>query len=317
MDNSPLGGSVRGYTLVLIGVTCFSLNAAVSRLILDTGVSAWTLSQFRALGATVLLAVILLVARRSFRLPAHHRTRIVVYGILGLALVQALYFEAIARIPIGLALLIEFLGPVWVALWARFVQRQFVSNLLWPALALTVIGLALVAGAGLSGLDPWGVAAAFGAGLSFAVYFVVGEELVADTNPFVVSFWGFAIAAVVWLLATPLIPTLIPVWEVDYSSPITLPMSGLIVPAILLFAWLVSLGTVVPFAAETSAMRWVPATTVSVLATAEPIAAGAVAWWLFGETAAAVQLVGALLVIAGIVLALLSRSGHRLPAVVD
>lgn len=310
-------GSLRGYSLVLIGVGCFAVNAAVSRLILDTGVSAWTLSQFRALGATALLALILLTTRRAFRLPPRHRTRIVVYGIFGLALVQALYFEALARIPIGLALLIEFLGPVWVALWARFAQRQYVSNLLWPALALAIGGLALVAGTGLSGLDPWGVAAAFGAGLAFAVYFVVGEELVSDTDPFVVSFWGFAIAGVFWLLATPLVPTLVPVWQIDYTNPIVLPLTAAVVPAALLFAWLVSLGTVVPFAAETAAMRWVPATTVSVLATAEPIAAGAVAWLLFGETATGVQLIGALLVIAGIVLALLSRSGHRLPAVVD
>jgi drug/metabolite transporter (DMT)-like permease len=82
-----------------------------------------------------------------------------------------------------------------------------------------------------------------------------------------------------------------------------------------LLAWIISLGTVVPFASETAAMRWIPATTVSVLAMLEPIGSAAIGWWWFDERLTAFQIFGAALVIAGITMALLSRPDHPSVAV--
>ena len=71
--------------------------------------------------------------------------RFVLYGVVGFALVQWLYFVAIERLPIGIGLLLEFTAPVLVALWARFAWHEPVRRRVWAALALVLAGLALVA----------------------------------------------------------------------------------------------------------------------------------------------------------------------------
>lgn len=310
-----------GYTLVLVGVVAFSVNAGVSRVVLDSGLDAWTLAGLRAIGASVLLGLLVVATGRRSRMSVDRGLwpSFLLYGIVGLGLLQSFYFEAVARIPIGLAVLIEFLAPLWVALWAKLAQRKPVRPTVWPALAITFVGLAIVAGVQMDDLDPVGVLSAFLAGLCFAVYFVVGERLVAVHDPFVVSFWGFTVAAVGWVVAAILTPRIDPAWAVGYSTQVALPaaIGAVVVPVGLLVAWIISLGTVVPFASETAAMRWVPATAVSVLAMLEPVGAAVVGWWWFGQTLTAFQIFGAALVLAGITMALLSRAEHPTPAVVE
>lgn len=310
-----------GYLLVLVGVVAFSVNAGVSRLVLTHGVDAWTLSQLRATGGAALLLLVILLTGRFGRIRVQRAfwPLLLLYGIVGLGLLQSFYFEAIARIPIGLAILIEYLAPLWVALWARFVQNQPVRPTIWPALIITFIGLAIVAGAQFRGLDPVGLLYAFGASICFAVYFLVGERLVAGHDPFVVSFWGFTVAAAGWMIAALFIPQITPPWDIDYSTPVTLPMAltAAVVPIGLLLIWVITLGTVVPFAAGTAAMRWVPATVVSVIAMLEPIGSAIVGWWWFDERLTLIQAFGALLVLGGITLALLSRTEHPTPAAIE
>lgn len=315
-------GSKRlGYALVMVGVVGFSINAGVSRLVLDNGIGAWTLAELRAIGAAILLAAIIAVTGRwgRIRIGREHWPRLLLYGLVGLGLLQSFYFEAIARIPIGLAILIEFLAPLWVALWARLVQRQPVKPIIWPALAITFVGLAIVAGAQFGDLDPIGLVSAFLAGLCFAVYFLVGERLVAEHDPFVVSFWGFTIAAVGWGAAAMIIARIVPIWEVQYSTEVMLPaaLGAVVLPIGVLLAWIISLGTVVPFASETAAMRWIPATTVSVLAMLEPVGSAVIGWWWFDERLGLVQILGAVLVLTGITMALMSRSGHPVVAAIE
>jgi len=310
-----------GYALVLLGVVMFSINAGVSRLVLDHGIGAWTLAELRAIGAAALLLLIVALTGRSRRMgiDRQHWPQLALYGLVGLGLLQSFYFEAIARIPIGLAILIEFLAPLWVALWARLVRKQHVRPILWPALAITLTGLAIVAGAQFQGLDPVGLVSAFIAGGCFAVYFIVGERLVADHDPFVISFWGFTIAAAGWVAAAMVLPQIAGVWEIPFSAPVALPaaLGATVVSAGLLLVWIVSFGTVVPFASETAAMRWVPATTVSVLAMLEPVGSAAIGWWWFDQRLSAFQAFGAALVLAGITMALLSRDEHPTVAVVE
>lgn len=310
-----------GYLLVLVAVVAFSINAGVSRLVLTNGVNAWTLAQLRAMGAAILLLALILITGRRAQLPMSraHWPLLGLYGLVGLGLLQSFYFEAIARIPIGLAILIEYLAPLWVALWARFVRRQPVKPILWPALLITFIGLMIVAGAQFSGLDPVGLAYAFAASVCFAVYFLAGERLVADHDPFVVSFWGFVIAAAGWAVAAVFIAQIASPWQVDYTTPVSVPaaLGAVVVPIGLLLLWVISVGTVIPFAAGTAAMRWVPATVVSVIAMLEPVGSAAVGWWWFDERLTLVQVAGAFLVLAGITMALLSRAEHPTPAVIE
>ena len=314
-------GSREGFAvlLVVLGVVAFSVNAGVSRIALDAGVSPAVLSGVRAVGAAAFLGLAVLLFRRAhWRVPRQDLAVLVIYGLVGLGIMPLFYFEAISRIPIALALLLEYLAPLWVALWARFVRKQTVNRLLWPAVALTVVGLGIIAAAGLADLDPLGVIAGVSCSLAFATYFILGERLVKRSDPIVVTFWGFTISSLLWTVIgfTGLVGAW---WSVSLSSDVQLPstLGAVILPLGAVLLWVVLLGTVVPFGAETAAMTIIPATLVSVLATAEPIGSAVVAWWFFGETLTAAQIIGGLVVVSGIVLALLSRPNKHLPAAIE
>jgi drug/metabolite transporter (DMT)-like permease len=79
------------------------------------------------------------------------------------------------------------------------------------------------------------------------------------------------------------------------------------VPLWLLYLWLVLLGTILPFALSIGALRHLPATTVGIVATFEPVAASVVAWAWLNESLDPSQVVGGVVVLAGIVLAETSR----------
>ena len=303
------GGAGRGWTLLLIGISLFVVNAGVSRLVLSEGIGAVPLASVRIVGtALVLGAVVILTGRaRTLRLSRRELPLLTVYGVAGVGLVQVSYFVAIERLPIGLALLLEYLAPLLVALTARFVLRERVSALLWPALGLTLGGLALalqLTGGG-EGLDPLGVGAGLVAAVSFATYFLLGERIVRHRDPLSTTFWGFAIPAVLATAISPWWGTVAAASRVSVELPDAL--GGASVALLLLVAWVVLLGTLVPFAAETAALRYIPATTVTVVATLEPVGAAVLAWWWFGESLTGLQVLGFALVLGGVTLALYAR----------
>lgn len=307
----------RGWTLLLLGISLFVLNAGVSRLVLSNGIGAVPLASVRIAGtALVLGAVMVLTGRaRTLRVTWRELPLLAVYGVAGVGLVQVSYFVAIERMPIGLALLLEYLAPLLVALTARFVLRERVSGLLWPALALSLGGLALalqLTGGG-DGLDPVGVAAGLVAAVSFAAYFLIGERLVQHRDPLSTTFWGFAIPAVLATVLAPWWGTLAEASRVSVELPEVL--GGGSVGLLLLVLWVILLGTLSPFAAETAALRYIPATTVTVVATLEPVGAAVLAWWLFGESLTALQVLGFSLVLSGVTLALYARARATLPPV--
>src|SRR5689334_10242317 len=97
----------------------WGVNGAVSKTILASGMSSERLAQVRSLGAAAgLLAILALTAPGRLRLTRRELSYLVVFGIGGLALVQFFYFLAIHRLAIGIALLVEYLAPLLVALWA-------------------------------------------------------------------------------------------------------------------------------------------------------------------------------------------------------
>jgi drug/metabolite transporter (DMT)-like permease len=117
-DRRPL----LGYGMVLLAATLFAVNGTVSKVILDAGLPSSRLAQIRSTGALVGLALVLaLTTPARLRLRARELPILVVFGVFGLAFVQWFYFIAIHRLAIGIALLLQYLAPLLVALWARFV----------------------------------------------------------------------------------------------------------------------------------------------------------------------------------------------------
>src|SRR3954465_8380386 len=165
-----------GYAMAAAAAVLWGINGAVSKTILSTGMSRGGLAQVRALGAAIgLLAVLAVLAPARLRLTRRELPYLVVFGVVGLAFVQWFYFLAIHRLAIGVALLIEYLAPLLVALWARFAYHEPVRRRIWLALALALTGLALIVnvfGGGAS-VSTAGILFALGGAFAYALYLLL------------------------------------------------------------------------------------------------------------------------------------------------
>ncbi len=297
-----------GYLLVGTGARFFVINAGVSRVIQSAGVDSMTLTTVRCTGTAVVLLLVVWLRGLRLHIPRTWReaATVVGFGITGVALVQWLYFVAIDHLPVGFALLLEFTAPLLVALFARIVYREQVRRRLWLGLGLSLGGLALVAqvGSGTT-VDLVGVLAGFGAALSLATYFLLGEHSVSHRAPLVVLTEAFVVATIFWNAIRPV--TTLADLDLDLQPSLGGRLSEFDAPLWVLIAWMVLLGTVVPFLAELNALRHLTATEVTLVGMIEPVGASILGWWWFYESLSPTQLVGVVLVLMGIGLAQTAR----------
>jgi len=296
-----------GYAMVATAAALFAVNGSVSKVVLDSGFSSVDLAQIRASCAALgLLAFLLAFARPNLRVTGRELLFLLALGVVGVALVQWLYFVAIHNLPVGIALLIEFTAPLFVALFARFVYRELILRRIWVAVALCITGLALVvevwAGVAFSTV---GVSAALGGAFGLTAYLLMAERERRDRDAVSLSFYGFLFAALFWALVQPL-------WEFPWGVlDDTVSLQGNLAernaPVWVLVGFIVVVGTMITFSLLTGALRHVSATRASIVATLEPVLATVVAWLWLGETFGTAQLVGGAVVLAGIFLAQSAR----------
>jgi drug/metabolite transporter (DMT)-like permease len=315
MHAPPHRNPAFGLGLVVLGASLFIVNAGVSRVVLRAGVDPITLTTIRVTGTVLVLLVYAAVFKRSALRPPRGRLAgmLVAHGLVGVAALQWTYFVAIDRLPVGMALLLEYQAPILVAVWARVVQKEQVRGRMWLGLGLAVTGLAAATGIwrGLA-FDAVGVAAGLGAAVCFAAYFLIGEHGVGLLDPLRVILWSFLVAAVALNVVSPL--TSFDTSVLDDRASMLGRLDHLDMPVWSLLLWVILLGTLVPFGVELAALRHLRATTVTMVAMLEPVGVLVLGWVWFRESLGAVAVVGAIAVVVGIVLA---QSARRATVVVE
>lgn len=291
-----------GHVALIISILLFASNGSVSKSLLVSGIDATRLSQIRVTGAfLVLLVFALFLVRDQLKVKRPELLPIISYGIIGVALVQFLYFVAIERMPIGVALVIEYTAPVLVALWARFGEKEPVKKRVWLALALTLFGLSLVTNIwnGFT-LDSIGFIAAALAAVSLAIYFITGEKLVQKRSALAIVTLAFGASTIFWAI-------ILPWWNFEtdiFSGQVSFPEnSSNMVSISLMMLWMIVMGTIAPFFLSFVALSHLKARTVAIVGTLEPVFASAVAFFVLNESLLAIQLLGGAVVIVGVVLA--------------
>lgn len=285
----------------------FGINATVSKMALGSGLSSLDLVQLRSMGSSVVLMAFLLLTRRAtLRVGPRELGFLVLIGIIGIGLVQWFYFVAIARLPVGIALLLEYLAPVLVVLWVRFVRHEAVRARLWAALSLAVLGLAIVARvwAGLT-IDGIGLLAGLGAAAALATYYLSSERGMGSRDPLSLAAWTFTAAAVFWAVLRP--PWTFAWSRLGRDVELPTPLEGLTPPLWMLVVWIIVLGTVVPYSFVLVALSNLGSARTGLLGMGEPVMAALVAWLVLGEMLSGVQLFGASLIFVGIILAETAR----------
>jgi drug/metabolite transporter (DMT)-like permease len=296
-----------GYLMVAVAATLFAVNGTVSKVVLGSGLSSLELAQIRSTGAAAGLLVFLLAfARARLRVDRRELVFLLVFGIAGVAFVQWLYFVALQHLPVGVALLIQFIAPLFVALFARFVYREHIRRRIWVALALCTTGLSVVVElwSGLA-FSTVGITAAFAASFALTTYMLMAERERRHRDPASLSFYGFLFAALFWAVIQP-------VWRfpwhvLDDHVSLQGNLSDHTAPVWALVTFIVVVGTMITFILLTGALRHIPATRASIVATLEPVLATVVAWLWLGESFGVAQLVGGAIVLAAIVLAQTAR----------
>jgi inner membrane transporter RhtA len=239
-------------------------------------------------------AVVLLVVCRP-RLRGHSRAdwgTVVVFGIT-MAAMNGLFYQAVARIPLGPAVTLEVLGPLALSVLA---SRRAI-NLVWAGLALA--GVFLLGGGGFGALDPVGVAFALGAGAMWAAYIVFS----ARTGRRFPQADGLALAMAVGALL--FLPLGIAESGAKLADPVTLGLGAAVA----------LLSSVLPYTLELLALRRLPASTFAVLMSLEPAIAATAGFFVLGQALSATEAAAIALVIAASMGAVRTQVGRAKAAV--
>ncbi|WP_405935774.1 EamA family transporter [Streptomyces sp. NBC_00726] len=286
-------GRSAGLGLALASAFAFGGSGVAAKPLIEAGLDPLHVVWLRVAGAAL---VMLPVAWRHRALVRSRPVLLLGFGLLAVAGVQACYFAAISRIPVGVALLVEYLAPALVLGWVRFVQRRPVTRAAALGVVLAAGGLACVVEvwAGL-GFDVVGLALALGAACCQVGYFVLSDQGggAEPPHPVGVIAYGLLIGALVLtVIARP--------WGMDWSvlGGGTV-MDGTAVPAWLLLIWIVLLATVIAYVTGVISVRLLSPAVAGVVACLEAVIATVLAWVLLGEHLAAPQLIGGALVLAG------------------
>ncbi|WP_405136071.1 EamA family transporter [Nocardia sp. NBC_01388] len=255
------------------------------------------------LAAGLLVPLVAVVRPRALRFRRADLWPLLGYGILGVAGVQLLFFVAVERVPVGVAMVLVNLAPALVALWVQIVRRTRLPGAVWLGIGSAVAGLGLVAQIWQGDrLDMLGVAAGLGSAICSAGYFLLGEHGASKHDSIGLTAAGLAIGAVAVTVFTP--PWTLP------AGLLTAPtvLGGLHTPVWLVLLVLALAGTVLPYLAGLRALRDLPSASASVLAVVEPLVAAALAWLLLGQSLGPMQIVGVAIMLIGAMLVQLNMS---------
>jgi drug/metabolite transporter (DMT)-like permease len=266
--------------------------------------TTFRLAQVRALGTFFLLFLITFIQdRNSLKAERREIPTLIFYGVFGYAMVQLGYFIGISRgVPLSLVLIIEFTAPIWIVLWIKFVRKSVVAKDMWVAIALSLLGLIMVAKVWQGfAFDLIGSLGALGAAMALAVYFLMSQSQGTKRSAQAMVVWGMGVAGLFWSLVLPIwnFPTAIFTTEINLQGR----FSDYSAPGWLLIAYIIVFGTLVPYLFVVGGIRRLSASTSSVIGMLEPVIAGVFAWIWLSQSWSAIQLFGGAIVLIGIYIA--------------
>jgi drug/metabolite transporter (DMT)-like permease len=306
-----------GLGIALFSSAVFGLSGSFAKALLESGWTPGAAVTARLTGAALILAIPAMAALRG----RWHQLRdnwvtIVLFGLIGVAACQLFYFNAVARLSVGVALLLEYLAPVIIVLWLWAASRKRPRAMTFGGTLLSLAGLVLVLDlTGTVKIDLIGVFWGLAAAVCLAMYFFITARENDSLPPIVLASGGLMLgAAVMWLAgATGLLPMAFSAADTrlgPWVTPWWVPMGGLVV-----------LATVLAYVSGIMAARKLGSKVASFVALTEVLFAVVWAWLLLGELPGVIQLLGGTLIVGGVILVRLDevrgKARAAAPAVED
>lgn len=249
--------------------------------------------------AAILLVVLAVVRPGVLAALRADGPALVVYGVLAVAGVQVAFFNALRYLPVAIALLLEYTGPILVIGWVWLVRRQPPSRRTVLGAGIALVGLSLVVQV-WSGIElrAEGLAWAFGAAVCQAVYFLMADRAGSATPPLVLAGVGMTVgAAVVGLFG---LVGVLPVVLDTAAAPVLL--GGVDVGWPVAAGLLVVVSTVIAYLTGVAAVSRIGASRGSLVALLEVVASAVASWLLLGQLFTPVQALGGTLILVGVAL---------------
>jgi drug/metabolite transporter (DMT)-like permease len=287
-----------GVGLALLSAVTFGTSGTFARSLIGAGWSAGAAVTARVGIASLLLALPAALALRGKKHVLRRNLRMIgVFGLLAVAGAQLGFFNAVRYLPIGIALLLEYLGIILVVVWMWAVHGQRPRMLTVAGSMAALLGLVFVLDLSGGGrFDPVGVLWGLVAAVGLAAYFVLSARVDAELPSVAVASGGMAVGAAVLIVlgAVGTVPIRATFGDVTFAGHRTswlVPIVGLSLVA-----------AVISYVAGIGAARILGARLSSFVGLTEVLFAVGVAWLLLGELPTASQLLGGVLIVAGVAL---------------
>ncbi|MER7891814.1 EamA family transporter [Micromonospora sp. NPDC094482] len=301
MHQPPAAGL--GLGLALLSAVTFATSGTFARSLIESGWSAPSAVIARVGIAAVVVAVpAALSLRGKWHVLRRNLSVVGVFGLLGVALAQVCFFNAVRYLPVGVALLLEYLGIILVVAWTWLVHGQRPRRLTVAGSVAALAGLVFVLDlTGAGRLDPVGVLWGLGAAVGLAGYFVLAGRVDAELPSVVLASGGMAVGAAA-LLALGLVGVL-PL----HASFGTVEFAGQQTSWLVPIAGLSLVAAVVAYLTGIAGARILGPRLSSFVGLTEVMFAVLIAWLVLGELPTVVQLFGGALIIAGVALVRLAE----------
>jgi drug/metabolite transporter (DMT)-like permease len=287
---------VWGLTFGVGSSIAFGTSGPFGKALIHAGYTPLQASWTRVAGAAVILVPFVLTVRRRAVVQAvrRHWPPLLVYGVTGVAGCQSFYYIAASRLPVGVAILLEYTGPILVVGWSRFVRKAAVPRSAALGVLTALVGLSCVVQvwSGLT-LDLLGLLAGLAAAACQASFFLLVDHIGDVVDPLVMTAIGS-------LIATTVLAAIAPPWHISWAVlGRGVAFGSRTAPGWTLALWLVLISTLIAYLTGVAAVHRLSAAIAGAVAYVEAVATALFAWLLLGEHLTPVQLMGGLIVLLG------------------
>jgi len=280
-----------GYLYILIGATLWGVSSVVAKSLFNIGLPPAELVLIRLTLATLtLLLILLFFDRKKIIVSLKELPYFFILSFAGVVGGQFTYYYTISKIHVGPAILLQYIQPVWVSIYAFLFQREPLSKGKIASLLLSVLGCYFVVGGyqfDLLRLNKVGIVSGVASSLFFTFYALYGEKGLKKYNPWTLILYGFGFGALFyWIII----------------SPMKFVTGGYSLKMWIAFLYIAIFSTLIPFGFYFKGVERIRATRASIAATWEPVVAGYMAYLFLGEVLHPLQIFGGLGVIAAVVI---------------
>lgn len=278
-----------GFSAVIAAAFLWGVGGSVAKFLFNQSVSPFLLVKVRlTLSYLLLLAGVFCYNRHLLVIRRRDIPYFAVLGMGGMAFMQFSYFFTISLTNVATAVFLQYLSPVLMAAYAVLWEKEKFTFRGAGAVALAMLGglFILLNSGGVAGLNWMGIISGVSSAFFMAFCTIYGRRAVRSYHPLTAAVYSFGFGALAWWMMLP------ELWE-----------AGSITAEHWYMFWYVAVfSTVLPFLLYFTGMRYLPPTSVGIIACLEPVIAAAVAYAALGEKMGVLQMLGGLLVLTAVVI---------------